>query len=272
MAVGGPGRERPVTPTARTVALRDGAVVFEVLSAGRGAPLVYFHSIHERQGWPPFLERLAGRYAVHAPLHPGVGGSTGVEALQDVFDLTLAYEELLDALGVTAAHLVGHFFGGMVAAELAAVFPERARRLVLVSPLGLWRDDAPSADLLVLPAEDLPAVLWSDPQADVARQWATPPPGDEEKDAALIESVARRAAIARFVWPIPDKGLRKRLHRVAAPTLLLWGDADRANPVVYAEEWQRRIKGATVKLVPGGHMLIHESPEATARLVEEFLS
>jgi pimeloyl-ACP methyl ester carboxylesterase len=261
-----------VTPTTRIVPIRDGAVAFEVVSAGQGASLVYFHSIHERGGWSPFLDRLAGRFAVHAPLHPGVGGSRGVEALEDIFDLTLAYEELLDALGIGAAHLVGHFFGGMAAAELAAVFPERVGRLVLVSPLGLWRDDAPSADLLILPAEDLPAVLWTDPQSDVARRWAALPEADEEKDATLIESVARRAAIAKFIWPIPDKGLRKRLHRIEAPTLLLWGEADRANPVVYAELWQRRITGAALTLLPGGHMLIHESPDATARRLEEFLT
>jgi pimeloyl-ACP methyl ester carboxylesterase len=74
------------------------------------------------------------------------------------------------------------------------------------------------------------------------------------------------------VWPIPDKGLRKRLHRIEAPTLLLWGDTDQVNPVIYVEEWQRRIKGAAVKLLPGGHMLVHESPDAAAAAVKEFLA
>jgi pimeloyl-ACP methyl ester carboxylesterase len=259
-----------VTPEDRTLAIRDGAVSFRVLSAGRGAPLVYFHSFHERGGWSPFLERLAARYTVHAPLHPGVGGSTGVEALDDVFDLTLAYEELLDALGIGSAFLVGHFFGGMVAAELAAVFPARAARLVLASPLGLWRDDAPSADLLILPREDLPGVLFSDPASEVARRWAVLPESEEENLAAQIESIQRRAAMAKFVWPIPDRGLKKRLHRLAAPTLVLWGEGDRANPVVYAEEWQRRIKGAALRLLPGGHMVLHEAPEAAAAAIAEF--
>jgi pimeloyl-ACP methyl ester carboxylesterase len=261
-----------MTPEARSVTLRDGALSFKVLSAGRGAPLVYFHSINEREAWSPFLDGLARRYRVHAPLHPGVGGSTGLETLDDVLDLTLAYDELLGALGLDAAHLVGHFFGGMAAAELAALFPSRARRLVLISPLGLWRDDAPSADLLILPAEDLPGVLWRDPDAEAAKQWAAQPESDVAKEAALLDSIARRAAIAKFIWPIPDKGVRKRLHRITAPTLLLWGDADRANPVVYAEEWQRRIKGAAVKLLPGGHMVLHESPDAAVRVVEEFLT
>ncbi|HEV8640128.1 MAG TPA: alpha/beta fold hydrolase [Methylomirabilota bacterium] len=261
-----------MTPEDRIVSIRDGAVAFRVLSAGRGAPLVYFHSFYERGGWLPFLECLARRHTVHAPLHPGVAGSTGVEMLDDLFDLTLAYEELLEALGLAAAYLCGHFFGGMVAAELAAVFPSRARRLVLISPLGLWRDDAPSEDILILPQEELLPVLWNDPESEAARRWAELPENDAENVAAQIESVARRAAMGKFIWPIPDRGLTKRLHRIQAPALVLWGDADRVNPVAYAEEWQRRIKGAAVKMLRGGHMLIHEAPEAATRAVEEFLT
>ena len=253
------------------VSIRDGAVSFRVRSAGRGPHVVYLHSFHEGSGWSPFLDRLAARYTVHAPLHPGVAGSAGLETLEDVFDLTLAYEELLDALGIGTVSLVGHFFGGMVAAELAAVFPERVGRLVLVSPLGLWRDDAPSEDLLILPREDLPAVLFRDPASEAARRWAAGPASEEENLAAQIESIQRRAAMAKFVWPIPDKGIKKRLHRIAAPTLVLWGDADRANPVVYAEAWQQRIKGAALSLLSGGHMVLHETPDVAAAAVAEFV-
>src|SRR5213592_1908527 len=252
----------------RTLDIRDGAVRFRVLSGGRGPHLVYFHSFHERGGWSPFLDHLAARYTVLAPFHPGVQGSSGVETLDDV----LAYDELLDGLGIGAAHLVGHFFGGMVAAELAATLRPRAAKLVLISPLGLWRDDAPSQDLLILPHEDLPAVLFRNPASEVARRWAAAPQTEEETLAAQIESIQRRASMAKFVWPIPDKGLQKRLHRITAPTLVLWGDADRANPVVYAEEWQRRVKGAALSLVPGGHMVLHEAPDAAAAAVAEFLA
>ena len=260
-----------MTPSTRAIELRGGQFAFSVLSAGRGAPLVWFHSIHDRGGWSPLLERLAERFTVHAPLHPGVGGSTGVETLDDLLDLTLAYDELLAALDLPRAHLAGHFFGAMVAAELAAVCPGRADRLVLVSPLGLWRDDAPSADVIILPLEELAPALWRDPESPAARAWALLPQNDAENVAAQIESIQRRSAMAKFVWPIPDKGLRKRLHRIAAPTLVLWGDADRANPLVYAEEWQRRIKGAALKLMPGGHMLPHESPDAVATAIADFL-
>jgi pimeloyl-ACP methyl ester carboxylesterase len=255
----------------RVVEIRGGAVAFRVLSAGTGTPVVYFHSYHDREPFSPFLERLAAHHTVYAPLHPGAAGSTGVETLEDLFDLTLAYDELLTALELESAHLVGHFFGAMIAAEIAAVFPRRASRLVLVSPLGLWRDETPSADVATLPQDDLAQALWSDPTSDAARRWAAEPDDEEANAVAQIESIQRRAAMAKFVWPIPDKGLGKRLHRIAAPTLVVWGDADRTNPLWYAEEWHRRIKGAALSVLRGGHMLIHESPDVAASAVEAFL-
>jgi len=236
--------ERVLMAETRTIEIRGGAVTFKVLAAGSGAPLVYFHSYYERSAWSPFLDALARSFSVYAPAHPGVAGSVGVETLDDLLDLTLAYDELLGALGIQQAHLVGHSFGGMAAAELASVFPARAKSLTLVSPLGFWRDDAQPADILI--------------------------GGDPDNLAAQVESLQRRSSMAKFAWPIPDKGLRRRLHRVAAPTLLVWGDDDRANPVIYAEEWQRRIKGAALRLLPGGHMILHETPEAAARVVTEF--
>jgi pimeloyl-ACP methyl ester carboxylesterase len=263
--------KRVEAPREQLVTVWGGDVTFQVFSAGKGPDLVYFHSFHERGGWSPFLAEMARRHTVYAPVHPGVARSTGVERLDDHVDLILAYDELLAALGLRAAHLVGHFFGAMVAAEIAAVFPARARTLVMASPLGLWRDDAPSADVLILPAEELAVTLWKDPGSQAALAWATLPATEAENVEAQIESIARRAAMGKFVWPIPDRGLTKRLHRIAAPTLILWGDEDRVNPVVYAEEWQRRIKGAALQLLPGGHMLIHESPLVTADVVRRFI-
>lgn len=257
-------------PDERRIEIRGGAVTFKVLAAGRGAPLIYFHSYYERSAWSPFLDLLARSFSVYAPAHPGVAGSTGIETLDDLLDLTLAYDELLGALGIEQAHLVGHAFGGMAAAEIAAIFPARAKSLTLVSPLGLWRDDAQPADILILPADELASVLWRDPASRVALDWAVGSGGDPDDIAAQVESLQRRSSMAKFVWPIPDKGIERRLHRVAAPTLLVWGDEDRANPVIYAEQWQRRVKGAALRLLPGGHMILHEAPEAAARAVVEF--
>src|SRR2546425_8544420 len=215
----------------RTLDIREGAVRFRVLSAGRGPHLVSFHSFHERGGWSPFLDLLGARYTVHAPFHPGVQGSSGVESLDDVLDLVLAYDELLDRLGIGAAHLIGHFFGGMVAAELAATLRPRAVKLVLVSPLGLWRDDAPSEDLLILPQEDLPAVLFRDPASEVARGWATLPAGEEQNIAAQIESIQRRVAAGHVGWGSPPPGRSEGVPTITAPTLLVLGGGLSADPL-----------------------------------------
>ncbi len=259
-------------PSERMIAIRAGAVRFRVLSAGRGPALVYLHSFHDRNSWPPLLERLAERFTVHAPVHPGVQGSEGVEQLDDVVDLGLAYDELLGALRLDSTLVAGHFFGAMVAAELAALCPGRVRKLCLISPLGLWIDGKPVADVLVLPSAQLDGLLWSDPESEAARSWRTWPEDEEENAAAQIEQTQRLAVMGKFVWPIPDKGLKKRLHRVAAPTLVLWGDDDRVNPDVYGQEFARRIRKARVERLVGGHMLHLESMRAVAAAMTEFFT
>ena len=259
-----------MTPAERTVVIRDGDVRFRVLTAGAGPALVYLHSFHDRDGWPPLLARLAERFTVYAPLHPGVQGSEGVEQIDDVVDLGLAYDELLGALGVDSAVLVGHFFGAMVAAEVASLCPARARRVVLLSPLGLWLDGKPVADVLALPPADLDTLLWNGSTSESAQRWRTLPETEEANVAAQIEQIQRLSAMGKFVWPIPDKGLKRRLHRLAAPTLILWGSADRVNPPLYAAEFARYIRAATLRELPGGHMLHLESPDAVARAIAEF--
>ena len=74
------------------------------------------------------------------------------------------------------------------------------------------------------------------------------------------------------VWPIPDKGLKKRLHRVTAPTLILWGEQDGLVPPVYASEFENAITDARVELIAGaGHLPQMEQFEQTASAVRGFL-
>ena len=80
-------------------------------------------------------------------------------------------------------------------------------------------------------------------------------------------------ATGKFIWPIPDKGLKKRMHRITAPTLLVWGADDRLVPRVYAEEFSRRLPKTTLEIVPGaGHAPHLEQPEATEKAVTQFLT
>jgi pimeloyl-ACP methyl ester carboxylesterase len=261
-----------MTAREQVIAIREGAASFRCLVAGQGEPLVFFHSFEGVRGWPELLDRLASRFTVYAPLHPGSQGSEGVEVLDDPVDLALAYDDWLGALGLTSACLVGHFVGGMVALELAALCPGRARCLVLLSPMGLWLPEAPVLDVVSLPPAELHPLLWKDPESQVAKAWSAPPSTEAEQVTAQIERIQRLAAMGKFVWPLPDKGLKKRLYRISAPTLLLWGDADRINPLAYGEEFLRRIKGAELRILSGGHLFLYESPEVTALAILDFLS
>src|SRR6185369_14746425 len=75
----------------------------------------------------------------------------------------------------------------------------------------------------------------------------------------------------KFIWPLPDKGLKKRIHRVKAPTLVVWGKEDRLVPPVYADEFARRIAGARVQTVEGAAHAPHlEQPERVARMIREL--
>ena len=254
------------------LSLRDGLLRPRLLVSGEGSPLVYLHSFDGMNGWPPFLERLSRHFKVYAPLHPGVQGSEGLEALDDIIDLALYYDDLFEALGLPALHLVGHFFGGMVAAEIAALAPHRVRRLVLVSPIGLWLDQYPIPDVFMLPQDELNTLLWHTPDSPAAKAMTEPPPTDEAWAAAHLEQIRTLAAVGKFMWPLPDKGLKKRMHRIKAPTLILWGERDRLNPLPYSEEFACRLKG-TVRVIPeAGHLLMLEKPEEFADLVMKFLT
>jgi pimeloyl-ACP methyl ester carboxylesterase len=119
-----------------------------------------------------------------------------------------------------------------------------------------------SGSWMLLNPVQLPGHIFRDPQGD-----ATGPmfgPGEDEETML---------ATGKFIWPIPDKRLKKRIHGVKAPTPLIWGKEDRLVPPVYAGEFVRRLAGARVQTEDdAGHAPHLEQPEAVARMVRDFPS
>jgi pimeloyl-ACP methyl ester carboxylesterase len=249
---------------------------------GDGPPLVFLHGAGgpHLQG-DEFLDRLAQSYTLYMPHHPGTGESdpNDVYKLDNLWDLVLLYDELLEGLGLGPVPIIGHSYGGMLACELAAHCPGRVSRLVAIAPIGLWREDQPVTTLkwTIAPPQELPALLAHDLQAPAVQRFLgslTPPPGADTETQVKVQArfVWALASTGKFVWPIPDKGLRKRLHRIRAPTLIIWGEQDALVPVAYGEEFARRIKGARLEVVRGaGHLVQLEQVDRVVPMVLDFL-
>jgi pimeloyl-ACP methyl ester carboxylesterase len=115
-------------------------------------------------------------------------------------------------------------------------------------------------------------LLFNDPSCPGAQAMLTPPDDPQAAIEAQIGLVWALGCTAKFLWPIPDRGLAKRLHRIAAPTLIVWGEQDALIPVIYADEFARLIPGSRVCLVPDcGHIPQVEQPEMTVEAVRAFL-
>lgn len=258
-----------MTPEETFVELLDGTFKIRVLRAGAGHPVLYLHGAGGLV-WDPLMDALAATHQVLAPEHPGAGESQGLEHVHDLWDLVLYYNELLDALGVERATVVGHSFGGMVAAELAATSPHRVEQLVLIAPLGLWRDDHPVVDLSGVPPSALPELLLSDPTGPVAALLPSPDPTDPEQ---LFRASLTMASVLQFIWPLPDKGLAKRLYRLTAPTLLVWGADDRCVHPDYGDDFLSALADAQLEVIAGaGHLPQFEQFDATWAAIRDFLS
>jgi pimeloyl-ACP methyl ester carboxylesterase len=250
-------------------------ITCEVMSAGAASapPLVYLHSAGGHLGGEPMLERLASRYRVYAPVWPGYGPEPGEELLEDMLDFALHGADVVAALGLERPHLVGHSMGGMIAAEMAAVGPGAYRRVALIAPMGLWLDDHPIVDIFSLLPFEFPEYLFEDTAAGAALLTG----GFDFNDPSaikefLIRNSRRLGTAGKILFPIPNRRTARRLYRVANPTLLVWGDADRLVPPVYAQAWQGLLPDARVAYVEGGrHMVPYERPDEVGELVAEFL-
>ena len=245
-----------------------------LLVGGSGPPLLYLHGLGGDVEWLEAHERLAARYSVHLPAHPGFAESTGVEQVDDVFDDVLHYVDLLDTLGLRRVPVVGSSLGGWLAAELAALYPERVERLVLVDAVGLWIDAAPIKELFGSTPPELAAMLYHDQTHPIAQMMrAITSIADIPEEVALPQLRALEAG-ARIGWNpyLHDPKLEGRLRRVTAPTLVLWGAQDGLVPRVYGERYRDRIKGARLEVIDRcGHLPAIERPEAFAEKVLGFL-
>jgi len=243
-----------------------------IWSEGTGEPLLFLHGYERHPGSAGFLTRLAQKYRVIAPEQPGYGSSTGFEQIRDMTDLVLFYRSLIGSRGVSQIDVVGHSTGGMLAAELAALAPQVVRRLVLVDSFGLWLDDLPAPDPFGSPRRVL-AAKWHDPESRPDPEPTIFVPDPDDPDAGALFEAQNRATATKFMWPIAERGLRRRLKYVTAPTLVVHGASDGLLPLPYAEEMVSLISDARLHVIEGaGHYPMIEQEDAFVAAVEGFLT
>ena len=258
--------------TMRTVETARGARI-GVFEAGRGAPLVFLHGAGGLFAENPFLDRLAARYHVFAPELPGYGESTGEALLEDMLDFTLHGWDVVAALGLSRPHLIGHSMGGMIAAEMACLAPNDLGKLVLVGAAGLWIPEHPIPDIFAFLPHEFAELLFHDRATGEALLTGGL---DLRNPNALMEfyiaNTKRLSMASKILFPIPNRRLSKRLYRLTAPTLVVWGKSDRLIPPVYADRFQALIPHAELTVIDAaGHMLPYEQPEAFVAAVTRFL-
>jgi pimeloyl-ACP methyl ester carboxylesterase len=254
-----------VTPATSLLDVRGTSVRLQ--RAGDGAPLLFLHGAGAGGRWLSFQEGLARRFDVVAPTHPGHAGTPAAEWIEDILDLAFHYLDLLDTLRLPRVHLVGASLGGWIAAEMAVIASHRLRSLVLIDPVGIKVEGWIYPFLFGMELPELVATIFHRPEAALALA-----PKDQSVDT-LVELYRQNAALARVAWNpyLYDPRLRRRLARIAAPTLLAWGEHDRLAPLVCADAWRKEIAGARlVTFERSGHVPHLEEPEAVTAAIVEF--
>jgi pimeloyl-ACP methyl ester carboxylesterase len=270
----------------RLVETAGGRTKVRVYEGGSGPPLLFLPGAGGLFPNDAFLDALARRFRVAAPLLPGYEDSEGAENLRTMLDVTLWAFDVIDALPLQSPIVVGHSMGGMIAAEMAALCPQQVDRLALIAPAGLWLDAHPIPDLFAAMPFELPQLLFHDVALGV-KLLTGGLPLDQMKEAVqaggsfqlgallsrfedtgflqkfLIDNARRLGMAGKLLFPIPERGLAERLYRVRAKTLIVWGDEDRLIPPVYADAFLRQLPQAQlVRLPAAGHMAPYEKPAA----------
>ena len=228
--------------------------------------LLYLCGIAGQPARSPALAALAaGGWDIVEPRLPGFDGRPGFQAPDDYLGWLTVVWDAVDATGALPCPVVGASVGGMLGADLAALRPEAVTRLGLLAPFGIFDADHPGLDLYAVPTADRMGHLFAkgvpEPFADRF--------GELGPDEGPVARYLCDVAAASLLWPVGDRGLALRLHRITCPTLVLWGDQDELLPVGASAAWAAH---APVEVVAGaGHLLECDAPEEVGRRLAGFL-
>ena len=256
-----------------------------ILSAGVGEPVILIHGLGATKGsFLPTVAALAGSFRTIALDLPGFGDS--VKPLGAAYHppfFARAVVDLLDALELQRAHMIGNSLGGRVALELGLRHAARVGRLALLAPSLAWRRERPWAPFLRLLRPEL-GLLQITPrwavEAVVHRlipvagsNWVQA--GADEFLRAYLTPRGRAAfyATARQIYleePHGAKGFWTRLATLAPAALFVWGKQDGLVPIGFAAHVKETLPAARHLELDCGHVPQLERPVETHAAIAAF--
>lgn len=271
------------------IALHGRRVIYRV--AGSGPPVVLIHGmLNSSSHWQAVAQSLAGDHAVVAPDLIGHGDSAAPRGDYSLGAHAASIRDLLAAIGMDSASIVGHSLGGGVAMQFFYQLPQRVERLVLISSGGLGREVSPVLRTAALPGMSALLSLTIHPRLLGGLRRA----GTRLRDRGVGAGVYLEA-IARALRPLENAEARQAfLHtlrsvidmhgqRVSAtdrlgllesiPTMIVWGERDRTIPIQHGRLAHEAIPHSFFKTLPRAAHFPHlEDPEGLSLLLRDFLA
>jgi pimeloyl-ACP methyl ester carboxylesterase len=272
----------------RQIALHGRRAIYRI--AGSGPPVVLIHGmLNSSSHWQAVALELARDHTVVAPDLIGHGDSAAPRGDYSLGAHASSIRDLLAAIGIERASIVGHSLGGGVAMQFFYQFPQRVERLVLVSSGGLGHEVSPLLRSAALPGVAAALSLTIQPRLLAALAGA----GRRMRERSIAGGVYVQA-IARALRPLENADARQAFlttlrsvidihgQRVSAtdrlylletmPTLIVWGERDNTIPLAHGRRAHEAIPHSFFQTLPGvAHFPHLEDPAGLSRVLREFI-
>lgn len=257
-------------PKASVKFLTIGDGKIEIERRGKGKPLLLLSSEEALESEAPFVNELARKFEVIIPSAPGWGRSDRPDWITNMDDIAYIYLDLIEKLDLKKVTVMGFSLGGWIAAEMATKDDSRFAKLVLVDAYGIKVGgpyDRDIQDIWLEHPRKVMAMKWHDPEKG-KRDFPSMP---EDKLAIIARNIE---TTARFCWEpyMHNPKLKRRLHRVQVPTLVVWGKQDGIVLPDYGKAYSKLIKGAKFAAIDkAGHYPHLEQPAAFMKAISGFV-
>jgi pimeloyl-ACP methyl ester carboxylesterase len=256
--------------SSRTIDLGNGlrVTVNERGSGPAGTGVLLLHGGAGSQSVAGLAAALSEHAYVVTPIHPGFDGTARPPWLDSAADLADVYLDLLDALSLDSVMVIGSSVGGWIASEIALRdIHGQARSLVLINAIGIRPDDpAQITDIRTVTPAELGRLAFYNPALR-----PDPAAMSQEQLAAMAANQQALAIYAGEQFTFAPK-LRQRLHRVTAPVLVIWGEADGIATVDYGRAYAGSFPNGHFQLITeAGHLPHIEQPGAVLDAIGDFV-